>query len=118
MSSEGEREADLARREADVEAREAALAARVEATQEILTAADQRDVVSDARDVEAEHREQDLDLAEMLASDDEYGEHWPERRNAGLDRGHSKGNRAASHDDRIALTEDQVEPETDETDET
>lgn len=115
MNSETQREADLARREADVEAREAALASRMEAAQEILTSADERDAIADARDVAAEHREQDLDLAEMLASEAEYGEHWPERRNAGLDRGHSKGNRAASHDDRIALTEDPVEHETDKT---
>lgn len=45
----------------------------------------------------------------MLDPESKYGAHWPERRNAGLDRGHAKDDRTASHDDRIALTEGDVE---------
>ena len=43
----------------------------------------------------------------MLAPRDDvgYGDDWPERRNAALDRRSSKADRAASHDDRIQLAE-------------
>lgn len=103
-----EREAELERREAEVSAREAAVAERTEAAQAILAAADVRDATSDARDAAADKRENDLDCAELLAPTDEYGYggDWPERRNAALDRGHAKDDRTASHDDRIALIED------------
>jgi uncharacterized protein (DUF3084 family) len=117
--SEGaeEREADLERREADVAAREAALAERGEATEAILDAADKRDATADARDVAADKRENDHDLAQLLTAENEhgYGGDWPERRNAALDRGHAKGDRTSSHDDRIALTEDGAEGDTDQT---
>ena len=43
--------------------------------------------------------------AEMLELAGEYGTHWPERRNANLDRRHAQNDRTASHDDRVALTE-------------
>jgi hypothetical protein len=101
------READLERRETEVTAREAALAKRMEDAHEILAAADERDVAADARDAAADKRESDFDLARMLASPGEgdYGSDWPERRNAGVDRHCSKEDRAASHDDRIRLTE-------------
>jgi hypothetical protein len=42
----------------------------------------------------------------MLKVQGDYGTHWPERRNAGSDRAHSKDDRKASHADRIALTGD------------
>ena len=113
-------EADLERRETAVEAREivveardAAHAERVDAVREIGAAADKRDAASDDRDVAAGKRENDLDRAEMLDPESKYGAHWPERRNAGLDRGHAKDDRTASHDDRIALTEGDVEHDTD-----
>jgi len=111
------READLKRREAEVTAREAALAERMEVAQAILAAADNRDVLADARDVAAESRERELDLAALLAAPEEhgYGADWPERRNAGLDRGHAKGDRKASRDDRIALSEGDAEQRTDDT---
>ena len=52
----------------------------------------------------------------MLDADDaHYGDDWPERRNAGQDRWSSKGDRAASHDDRIQLTEG---PDADDPDQT
>lgn len=43
--------------------------------------------------------------------DDQYGKNLPQRRAAALDRQHSRGDRAASQDDRIALTEHPQEPE-------
>jgi hypothetical protein len=93
-------------------ARDAAHADRIDAAREIVTAADMRDAASVARDVAAEERENDLDRAEMLNPDIQYGAHWPERRNAGLDRGHAKNDRTASHGDRLALTEDDIEHDT------
>jgi hypothetical protein len=84
-----------------------------DAVREIGAAADKRDAASDDRDVAAGKRENDLDRAEMLDPESKYGTHWPERRNAGLDRGHAKDDRTASHDDRIALTEGDVEHDTD-----
>ena len=104
------READLARREAEVTAREAALAERMESAKGILEAADERDLRADARDAAADKRERDLDLHRMLGSQDvQYGEDWEARRQAGLDRLFSKGDREASHDDRVQLTEGPVE---------
>jgi hypothetical protein len=88
---------------------------RTGAAAAVLAAADERDSVADARDAAADKREHELDLAEFLAPPDEtgYGGDWPERRNAALDRAHSKDDRAASHDDRGALTAGPAEPETD-----
>jgi hypothetical protein len=101
------READVDRREADVAAREVALARRMESAEAVLAAADERDAVADARDVAADRRERELDRAHLLAPPDSYGygDDWPERRAAGLDREHAKGDRQASHVDRITLTE-------------
>ncbi len=115
VEGEEEREADLERREDAVAAREAALAERVEAAQEIVGAADERDAAADIRDEAASQRENDLDLAQLLAPEDEYGYggDWPERRNANLDRGYAKDDRKASHSDRLALTEDDAEHGTD-----
>ena len=98
---ENDREADPSRRKAEVAAREADLAKRLQAAQTLLAAADKR--------------ERDLDLSELLAPPDQpgYGDDWPERRNAGLDRAHAKEDRTASHDDRVALTEGRAEDETD-----
>lgn len=112
-----EREADLERREDALAAREAALAERVGAAQEIVEAADERDAAADIRDDAASKRENDRDLAQFLTPEDEYGYggDWPERRNANLDRGHAKDDRKASHNDRLALTEDDAERGTDET---
>lgn len=78
---------------------------------EILAAADARDVDADARDAAAVERENAFDKEDFLADEGTYGHYWPERRAAGRDRAHSKDDRTASHDDRIALTEDQDEDE-------
>jgi hypothetical protein len=43
--------------------------------------------------------------------DSDYGEHWPERQNAALEREHAKNDRAASRDDRVALAEDDEDPD-------
>jgi len=104
------READLDRREAAVAAREEALATRMEAAGEIVIAADRRDAVAEARDSGADTRERQMDRAEFTGKGDKhgdaYGQHLPQRRAAALDREHAKGDRTASQDDRIALTED------------
>jgi hypothetical protein len=105
-----EREADLERRLAALEAWEATFAERRRAAREILAAADQRDAVADARDLAADRREQDLDRAEFLAADGEYGNDWPERRAAAMDREHAKADRRAARRDRIALAQDCVGP--------
>jgi uncharacterized protein (DUF3084 family) len=107
----GDRKAELDRREAALEAREAALTDRMDAATDILAAADRRDAIADARNLAAENRENDLTRAEFIAPDEKFGNHWPERREAGLDREHATSDRAASHDDRIALTRDGDEPE-------
>jgi hypothetical protein len=111
-----EREVALAAREAALAEGEAALAERMESAQDILAAGEQRDAIADARDVGAETREHDLDRARFLApTGHDYGDDLPERRGAAADRVHSKGDRGASHDDRIALTETKDEPEADPT---
>ena len=56
------------------------------------------------REVAAGQREIDLDRAEFTGADGGYWEHWPERRDASVDRTHSKEDRSASRDDRIALS--------------
>ena len=101
-----EREAALDRREAALQAREKALAERMDAANAILAAADERDAISDSRDIGGDTREQALDRARFLATGDSYGDDLPLRRGAALDREHAKGDRIASHDDRIALTGD------------
>ena len=110
-----DREAELDRREAVLAERENALARRMEAAGEIVEAADRRDAVAEARDSGADMRERQIDRAEFTAKGDkygdQYGEHLPQRRAAALDRKHAKGDRTASQDDRIALTEDTEEPE-------
>lgn len=100
------REAALAERESALEVREKALAERMGTAHEILTAADERDAISDSRDIGGDTREQVLDRAHFLATGDTYGDDMPLRRGAALDREHAKGDRKASHDDRVALTED------------
>lgn len=102
-------------REAALGRREEALAERMAAAPEILAAADERDAISDSRDTRGEKREQVLDQARLVARGDAYGDDLPLRRGAALDREHAKGDRAASRDDRIALTESLDEPEADET---
>jgi hypothetical protein len=42
--------------------------------------------------------------------DSNYGDHWPERRNAALDR-ERKGRPRSGRDDRVALTEDDDNPD-------
>jgi uncharacterized protein (DUF3084 family) len=101
----GEREAVLERREAALAARESAMSSRMEAADDILAAADQRDAEADERDAGADTREREVDRAQLLAKGDGYGNDLPARRGAALDREHAKGDRAASQDDRIALTE-------------
>ena len=90
------------------------LATRMEAAGEIVDAADRRDAVAEARDSGADIRERQIDRAEFIAKGDQYGdqdgEHFPQRRAAALDREHAKGDRTASQDDRLALTEDTEKP--------
>ena len=109
------REAALVEREAALSVREKALDERMDAAHDILAAADERDAVSDARDVGGDTREQVLDRAHFLATGETYEDELPMRRGAALDREHAKGDRAASRDDRIALTESPDEFEADET---
>ena len=78
---------------------------RRDAVEEILAAADERDAAADARDEAAVERENALDKSEFLGREPTYGDHWDERRAAGMDRARSKDDRAASHDDRVALVE-------------
>ena len=96
----------LAEREATLTVREKALAERMRTAHEILAAAEERDAISDSRDIGGDTREQHLDRAQFLATGDTYGDHLPMRRGAALDRQHAKRDREASHDDRIALTEE------------
>lgn len=103
-TSVAERETAVDERETAVDAREVAQDERMDAAQKIRIAADERDLVSGARDVAADKRENELDRADMLNVQGDYGAHWPERRNAGSDRAHAKDDRNASHADRIALT--------------
>jgi uncharacterized protein (DUF3084 family) len=101
-----ERDAALDRREAAVTLREVRLARQLVAAQNILIAGDQRDAIADARDMGAETREHHLDRAQFLAHDAEpYGEEHPQRRLAALAREQAKGDRGASHNDRVALVE-------------
>ena len=104
------REVALAEREAILAVREKALAERMGAAHEILAAADERDAISDSRDTGGDTREQALDRAHFLATGDTYGDDLPLRRGAALDREHAKGDRTASDEDRIALTEDPEDP--------
>ena len=110
-------EHDLERREAEVAAREAALAERMEASDAILGAASERDASGDARDAAAEKREKETDLSHLLDTEPNpvYGDDWPQRRHAQLDRQHAKSDREASQDDRIALTAGDAEHRGDET---
>ncbi len=105
-----DRETAVEARETAVEAREEAQRQQMEAAHDFSEAADERDAVSDSRDVAAEKRENDADRAELLDRTVQYGTHWPERRNAGLDREHAKGDRTASHEDRAALINNDSEP--------
>ena len=75
----------------------------------ILDAADKRDAAADDRDVAAEDRAHDLDRSEFMAQGTTYGERWPERRDAAVDREHAKDDRSSSHEDRVALTEPEGE---------
>jgi len=109
------REETLVEREAALSDREHALAERMRAAHEILVAAEERDAVSDSRDTGGDTREQVLDRAHFLATGETYGDERPMRGGAALDRDHAKGDRAASRDDRIALTEGPEESEEDET---
>ena len=115
-----EREAALAARERALDERESllmvrekALAERMGVAHEILAAADERDAISDSRDTGGDTREQVLDRAHFLATGSTYGDDLPLRRGAALDRAHAKGDREASHEDRIALTETPDEPDAD-----
>lgn len=76
---------------------------RLEQVRRILAAAEARDAASDACDASAEQRDRELDLAEMLAVVGTYGDRWPERRAAVLDRQHARDDRAAAREDRRAL---------------
>ncbi len=89
---------------ADVKGMEAVFE-RISATREILAVAEERDAVADARDLAADRRGHDLDLAQFLAVDGDYGHDWPERRAAALDRQHAKQDRTAARRDRMALAQ-------------
>ena len=97
-------------REAELDRREAALTARVKLAEDILAAAEARDHDADHRDDAAAQRDRTSDLAAFVATDGSYGDDAPARRNAALDRLHSKGDRFSSADDRLALSRD-VDPE-------
>jgi len=66
--------------------------------------------LADSRDLDADRREHDLDLAGFLAADGEYGNAWPERRAAALDRHQAKADRIVARRDRVALAQDRAEP--------
>ena len=85
--------------------REVALEEFIRAAQAILASADDRDARADLRDAAADRREHDLDRARLLAPSDTYGDDWPERRKASLDRRHSRDDRTESRNYRIHLTE-------------
>jgi hypothetical protein len=107
-----QRESDVAGREMDVWSREQALAAREDLAQALLTAARERDAAADALDAEADQRERMLDLAHMLSSanDTAYGDDWPTRRHAALDRTRAKADRSSSHQDLTALANHGARP--------
>jgi hypothetical protein len=107
-----ELEAELVRREAAWAVREAGLLARLEAANSVLYAADERDDLADARDVAARKRARDRDLADFRTTGGgaEYTIDRPERREAALGRELAKGDRTAAQEDRVALTEDMVDP--------
>jgi hypothetical protein len=92
------------------DARELADRELTQAVQELLAAAEQRDALADARDAAAARRDQALDLAGFLAKGD-YGNDWPLRRGAALDRERAKDDRAAARRDRIALGSALLEPD-------
>jgi hypothetical protein len=108
---DAERDRRAEEREADLDRREDALAHRMRAAEDILAAAEQRDTDADARDVGADTRELARDKARFLGTDDAYGSELPGRRDAALDRLHAKGDREASHEDRVALTGEIEDPE-------
>ena len=62
----------------------------MDAAGEVLAAADDRDAKADARDNAAIGRENALDLEDFLGREEGYGERWPERLAADLDREHSR----------------------------
>ncbi len=80
-------------------------ATRLELAQAVLTAALARDDAADALDALADQQERDLDLAQMLsrASTAGYGDDWPARRHAMLDRERAKAERLSSREDMKAL---------------
>jgi hypothetical protein len=78
----------------------------MDAARRILAAADERDAISETRDLGGDRRDQHLDRARFLGTIGNYGSDLPQRRDAALDRQHARGDRQASYDDRVALTED------------
>lgn len=107
-----ELEAELDRREAAWAVREAGLLARLAAAHSVMDAAEERDDLADARDVAARTRARDRDLADFRTTGGgaEYTKDRPERREAALGRELAKGDRTAAQQDRVALTEDMVDP--------
>ena len=98
-------------RAADLDRREAAQDVRDELAGNILAAAAERDDEADQRDDVASERDRAADLAAFLAADGQsYGDAAPARRDAALDRMHSKDDRASAAGDRDALTQD-AEPD-------
>jgi hypothetical protein len=97
-------DSELKRRLATLQVQEAVIAEDVKVVRTILAAADARDALADARDLAAEKREHELDQAEFLDADADYGSRWPERRGAALDRQHAREDRLAARRDRTTLT--------------
>ncbi len=86
---------------------EAGFVEDMRAAEEILAAAAERDALADARDRAAVERENAHDLIEFLKAGAGYGDDWPERRAADLDREYARQDRAAARRDRMALADPQ-----------
>lgn len=93
---------------------EAMPSAQNDRTKRILADADRRDDVATARDRVSDERANAADLLAFVDTTKTYPGHR-ERREAALDRSHSKRDRESSADDRARLTEDvdATDPEAD-----
>ena len=106
-----ERDAERGRDASGSAGQEATGGQPTDRAKKILAAADARDDAADARDAAAVERENALDKSEFLEREATYGDHWVERRAAGMDRARSQDDRLASRQDRLALTEDLDDPD-------
>jgi DMSO/TMAO reductase YedYZ molybdopterin-dependent catalytic subunit len=104
--AESNRDRDADAREKELDRREAALGARITEAESILEDAEGRDADAAERDEVAAERDREEDLKAFLSRDVAYGDDAPLRRHAAIDRGHAKGDRVDSAEDRQKLTED------------